>query len=386
MKFALLNTIDNSVGTARCGTISFRRGEVRTPAFMPVGTYGSVKTVTPEEVAEGGADIILGNTFHLMLRPGTEIVRRHGGLHEFMNWHGPILTDSGGFQVFSLAAMRKLSEEGVSFRSPVNGDEVFLTPEKSMQVQHDLNSDVAMIFDECTPYPATQAEARASMELSLRWAKRSREHFDLLQQEDPDRGEAVFGIVQGGVYAPLRTASLHGLQDLGFDGYAIGGLAVGESEQERLMVLDDLMPQMPTDAPRYLMGVGTPLDIAEAVMRGVDMFDCVIPTRHARTGHLFTSEGVVKIRNSRYVDDTGPLDPNCPCYTCRNYSRSYLRHLEKCSEMLGPRLGTIHNLFYYQQLMENLRDAIATGQLPEFVAGLRDAYVDAGGQQPVRDR
>jgi len=376
MKFSLQNTEETSAGTARCGSISFRRGDVSTPAFMPVGTYGTVKSVTPEEVSEMGADIILGNTFHLMLRPGTDIVRRHGGLHEFMNWHAPILTDSGGFQVFSLAAMRKLTEEGVKFRSPVNGDEVFLTPEKSMQVQHDLNSDVAMVFDECTPYPATEAEARASMELSLRWAKRSRTHFDSLKDEEPDRGEALFGIVQGGIYAALRQESVAGLQDIGFDGYAIGGLAVGETEQERLAVLDDLMPLMPARAPRYLMGVGTPMDIAQAVMRGVDMFDCVMPTRHARTGHLFTSEGIVRIRNARYTDDTGPLDPNCACYTCQNYSRSYLRHLEKCSEMLGSRLGTIHNLFYYQQLMKDLRQAIAAGQLTDMVARLAAAYVD----------
>ncbi|MFT5501404.1 MAG: queuine tRNA-ribosyltransferase, partial [Woeseiaceae bacterium] len=344
------------------------------PAFMPVGTYGSVKSVTPEEVAEGGADIILGNTFHLMLRPGTGVVRKHGGLHEFMNWHGPILTDSGGFQVFSLAAMRKLSEEGVKFRSPVNGDEVFLTPEESMQVQHDLNSDVAMVFDECTPYPATEAEARESMELSLRWAKRSRTKFDGLKEGEAERGEAIFGIVQGGVHAGLRRESLQGLEDIGFDGYAIGGLAVGEPEEERIAVLNDLMPYMPKNAPRYLMGVGTPVDIAEGVLRGVDMFDCVIPTRHARTGHLFTSRGVVKIRNARHADDTGPLDPDCGCYTCQNYSRAYLRHLEKCSEILGPRLGTIHNLYYYQRLMENLRFAIGAGTLPEFVAALRATY------------
>jgi queuine tRNA-ribosyltransferase len=375
MNFTPLKT----AGDARTGTITFRRGEVSTPAFMPVGTYGSVKSVTPEEVADGGADIILGNTFHLMLRPGTGIIRKHGGLHEFMNWHGPILTDSGGFQVFSLAAMRKLSEEGVKFRSPVNGDEVFLTPEESMQVQHDLNSDVAMVFDECTPYPATEAEARKSMELSLRWAKRSRIRFDELKESEAERGEAIFGIVQGGVHAGLRTESLQGLEDIGFDGYAIGGLAVGEPEEERIAVLNDLMPHMPANAPRYLMGVGTPVDIAEAVLRGVDMFDCVIPTRHARTGHLFTSQGVVKIRNARHADDTGPLDPNCACYTCQNYSRSYLRHLEKCSEMLGPRLGTIHNLFYYQRLMENLRSAIGAGTLPGFVTSLRATYAELSG-------
>ena len=343
---------------------------------MPVGTYGTVKSVTPEEVAAGGAEIILGNTFHLMLRPGTEVIRQHGGLHEFMNWPGPILTDSGGFQVFSLAATRKLSEEGVLFRSPVDGDEVFLTPEKSMEVQHDLNADVTMILDECTPYPVPVKAARESMVLSLAWARRSRRRFDALREADPERGEALFGIVQGGVYDSLRAASLEGLTEIGFDGYAIGGLAVGESEDERVDVLDKLMPRMPPDSPRYLMGVGTPVDIADAVMRGVDMFDCVMPTRHARNGHLFTSQGVVKIRNSRYRDDTGPLDPNCDCYTCANYSLAYLRHLEKCGEMLGPRLGTIHNLHYYENLMAALRAAIEDGTLDETVAGIKSDYSD----------
>ncbi len=365
-------------GSARCGQLSFRRGKVKTPAFMPVGTYGSVKSVTPEEVAQCGADMILGNTFHLMLRPGTPIVRQHGGLHEFMNWNGPILTDSGGFQVFSLAASAKLSEEGVKFRSPVDGDEVFLTPEISMQVQHDLNADVAMILDECTPYPVTEDEARQSMELSLRWADRSRRHFDALKEKEPDRGEALFGIVQGGIYDSLRRESLAGLCGIGFDGYAIGGLAVGEPEIERIEVLDNLISVMPADQPRYLMGVGTPLDIADAVSRGVDMFDCVMPTRHARTGHLFTSRGIVKIRNSRYSADTGPLDPDCDCYTCRNYSRAYLRHLAQCGEILGPRLGTIHNIYYYQQLMKRLRAAIETGELSRLVADLQSSYAKSG--------
>ena len=366
--------VSHTSGAARVGELTFRRGAVHTPAFMPVGTYGTVKSVTPEEVAADGAEIILGNTFHLMLRPGTEIIRKHGGLHEFMNWHGPILTDSGGFQVFSLAAMRKLSEEGVKFQSPVNGDPVFLTPEKSMEVQHDLNADVTMIFDECTPYPATESEARESMELSLRWAARSRARFDELKNEEPERGEALFGIVQGGMFDALREESLQGLVEIGFDGYAIGGLAVGEPEDERLAVLDGLSGKMPVDAPRYLMGVGTPVDIAEAVMRGVDMFDCVIPTRHARNGQLFTSRGNVKFRHARYADDTSPPDPDCGCYTCRNYSLAYLRHLEKCSEILGPRLATIHNLHYYQQLMINIRGAIAAGTLAEFTAALRAAY------------
>lgn len=370
MKFVVQKTS----GMARTGQLSFRRGNVQTPAFMPVGTYGSVKSVTPEEVFASGAEIILGNTFHLMLRPGAPIIRQHGGLHEFMHWSGPILTDSGGFQVFSLSDFRKLSEDGVMFRSPVNGDEVFLTPEKSIEVQHDLNSDVAMIFDECTAYPAAETAARDSMELSLRWARRSRSRFDELKFEEPGRGEALFGIVQGGIYDDLRCRSLQGLTDIGFDGYAVGGLAVGEPEHERIDVLDYLMPLMPVDKPRYLMGVGTPLDIAAAVMRGIDMFDCVMPTRHARTGHLFTSRGTVKIRNARYRDDTGPLDPDCSCYTCQNYSRAYLRHLEKCGEILGSRLGTIHNLHYYQQLMVELRAAIDADRLAAVVSNLGSVY------------
>lgn len=358
-------------GHARRGRLEFRRGVVQTPAFMPVGTYGTVKSVTPEEVANDGAEIILGNTFHLMLRPGAGIVRKHGGLHEFMNWDKPILTDSGGFQVFSLAAMRKLSEEGVRFRSPVNGDEVFLTPERSMEVQHDLNADVTMIFDECTPYPASEGDASTSMQLSLRWAARSRKRFDELKYAEPDRGEALFGIVQGGIFDSLREESLAGLAEIGFDGYAIGGLAVGEPEDERHDVLDALLPKMPADAPRYLMGVGTPLDIAEAVLRGVDMFDCVIPTRHARNGQLFTSRGTIKFRHSTYRDDTSPPDPECTCYTCRHYSLAYLRHLVKCGEILGPRLATIHNLHYYQKLMSDIRAAIGDGTLSELVLALR---------------
>ncbi len=370
MKFDVLRRS----GAARTGVLTFRRGSVSTPAFMPVGTYGTVKSVTPEEVAADGAEIILGNTFHLMLRPGTAVIRKHGGLHEFMNWRGPILTDSGGFQVFSLAKMRKLSEDGVRFQSPVNGDEVLLTPERSMEVQHDLSADVTMIFDDCTPYPAPESEARESMLLSLRWAARCRRRFDELKQAEPDRGEAMFGIVQGGVYESLRLESLAGLQEIGFDGYAIGGLAVGEPEAERLAVLDSLAPAMPGDRPRYLMGVGTPVDIAEAVLRGVDMFDCVIPTRHARNGQLFTSRGVVKFRHARYADDTSPPDPECDCYTCRNYSLAYLRHLGKCGEILGPRLATMHNLHYYQKLMSDLRAAIEAGTLSDRVAALRAAY------------
>ena len=366
--------VHTQCGAARCGTLTLRRGAIRTPAFMPVGTYGTVKSLTPEEVAADGADIILGNTFHLMLRPGVEVIRKHGGLHEFMHWSGPILTDSGGFQVFSLAALRKLTEEGVRFQSPVNGDEVFLTPEKSMDVQHDLNSDITMIFDECTPYPATAAEAEESMRLSLRWALRSRQRFDALRDADPERGEALFGIVQGGIYADLRCESIEGLIEIGFDGYAVGGLAVGEPEEERIAVLDALMPGMPNDCPRYLMGVGTPVDIADSVLRGIDMFDCVIPTRHARNGQLFTSTGIVKFRHSRFADDTSSPDPACGCYTCQNYSLAYLRHLEKCGEILGPRLATIHNLYYYQKLMGDLRAAIDAGTLPALVDDLKAIY------------
>lgn len=366
--------VSSQCGAARCGSLTLRRGEIQTPVFMPVGTYGTVKSVTPEEVAANGAEIILGNTFHLMLRPGTEVIRAHGSLHDFMNWHGPILTDSGGFQVFSLAARRKLSEEGVRFQSPINGDEVFLTPEKSMEVQHDLDADITMIFDECTPYPATEAEARESMQLSLRWAARSRRRFDELKHDEPGRGEALFGIVQGGMYPRLREDSREGLTDIGFDGYAIGGLAVGEPEHERLAVLDALMPNMPDNAPRYLMGVGTPVDIVDAVLRGVDMFDCVIPTRHARNGQLFTSRGNVKFRHAGHRDDTSAPDPGCECYTCQNYSLAYLRHLVKCGEMLGPRLATIHNLNYYQKLMRDIRAAIQAQSLPDLVTEVRAIY------------
>lgn len=348
-------------GAARRGRLSFARGTVETPAFMPVGTYGTVKAMTPEELEQTGAEIILGNTFHLMLRPGTDVIRAHGDLHDFMHWDRPILTDSGGFQVFSLADMRRITEEGVRFRSPVDGSEILLTPERSMAVQRDLGADVVMIFDECTPYPATEEEARVSMELSLHWAVRSREAHG-------DSAAALFGIVQGGMYAALRRRSLEGLMAVGFDGYAIGGLSVGEGMDERHRVLEALVPEMPADRPRYLMGVGKPEDIVEAVRRGVDMFDCVIPTRNARNGFLYTREGVMRIRNSRFRDDTGPVDPGCTCYTCRNYSRAYLKHLERCREILGARLSTIHNLHYYQTLMREMREAIATGTLEEWVA------------------
>ncbi len=357
MKFTLLATD----GAARRGRLELARGSVETPAFMPVGTYGSVKGVTAEELEACGAGIILGNTFHLMLRPGMDVIRAHGDLHRFMHWPRPILTDSGGFQVFSLADMRKLSEEGVRFRSPVDGASVMLTPERSMEVQRTLDSDVAMVFDECTPYPATEAEARASMELSLRWSARSRAAYDAL----PGRG-TLFGIVQGGMHAPLRAASLEGLQRIGFEGLAIGGLSVGEPEEERHRVLENLVPRMPAGKPRYLMGVGRPEDLVEAVHRGVDMFDCVIPTRHARNGHLFTAEGVVNIRNARHAADTGPVEEGCGCYTCRHFSRAYLRHLDKCGEMLGPRLATLHNLHHYLDLMRRMREAIAAGRFAAF--------------------
>jgi len=346
---------------ARRGRLRLPHGEVQTPAFMPVGTYGTVKAMTPEELEGLGAEIILGNTFHLMLRPGPGIIEGLGGLHRFMHWSRPILTDSGGFQVFSLGAMRRISEQGVTFRSPVDGAQVFLGPEESMAVQRSLGSDIVMIFDECTPYPATQTQARTSMELSLRWAARSR----IAHGDSP---AALFGIVQGGMFPELRSRSLDGLQAIGFDGYAIGGLSVGEPPGERLRVLDHLAERLPDHRPRYLMGVGTPQDIVAAVWRGVDLFDCVLPTRNARNGHLFTRNGVVRIRNARYQADETPIDPACGCYTCRHYSRAYLRHLDRCHEILGARLNTIHNLYYYQELMQGLRGAIAAGRLADFVA------------------
>ncbi|MCL1094950.1 tRNA guanosine(34) transglycosylase Tgt [Shewanella kaireitica] len=370
MKFEL----DTTQGRARRGRLVFERGTVETPAFMPVGTYGTVKGMTPEEVRETGADILLGNTFHLWLRPGEEIMRKHGDLHDFMNWQRPILTDSGGFQVFSLGDIRKITEEGVHFRSPINGEKVFLDPEKSMQIQNSLGSDVVMIFDECTPYPATEDEARKSMQMSLRWAQRSRDEFDKL--ENPN---SLFGIIQGGVYEDLRDESLKGLVDIGFDGYAVGGLAVGEPKEDMHRILEHTCPQIPADKPRYLMGVGKPEDLVEGVRRGVDMFDCVMPTRNARNGHLFTSEGVVKIRNARHRDDTSTLDDKCDCYTCKNYSRAYLYHLDRCNEILGARLNTIHNLRYYQRLMEGLRGAIETGTLDDFVT---EFYTSQGREVP----
>ena len=351
-----------SEGRARRGRLTFPRGTVETPAFMPVGTYGTVKGMTPASVREIGAEIILGNTFHLWLRPGTEVIEAHGDLHDFAQWHGPILTDSGGFQVFSLGEMRKITEQGVHFRSPVDGAKVFMGPEESMAVQRSLGSDVVMIFDECTPYPASEKEAELSMERSLRWAQRSRDAHG-------DSPSALFGIIQGSMYPELRRRSLDGLLKIGFDGLAIGGLSVGEPKEEMLAVLDYLPQWMPEEKPRYLMGVGKPEDLVEGVRRGVDMFDCVMPTRNARNGHLFTAEGTVKIRNAQHRHATGPLESDCDCYTCQNFSRAYLHHLDRCGEMLGAMLNTIHNLRYYQRLMAGLRGAIEAGTLTDFVTG-----------------
>jgi queuine tRNA-ribosyltransferase len=353
-------------GHARRGRLTLAHGIVETPVFMPVGTYGTVKAMAPNELVEIGAQIVLGNTFHLWLRPGLEPIAAHGGLHRFMGWSRPILTDSGGFQVFSLGPLRKVQEEGVAFASPVNGDKLFLTPELSMQIQGVLDSDVVMVFDECTPYPATREEAAESMELSLRWAARSRQEFDRLTNRN-----ALFGIVQGGMYDDLRDASLGGLVDIGFPGYALGGLSVGEPKEEMLRVLDRMAPRLPADRPRYLMGVGTPEDLVAGVTAGIDMFDCVMPTRNARNGWLFTRFGDVKIKNARHRTDTGPLDPTCGCYTCRNFSRAYLHHLNRVNEILGARLATIHNLFYYHALMADLREAVAAGALPAYANRFR---------------
>ena len=357
MKFELINTNDK----ARLGRLTFDRGEVNTPAFMPVGTYGAVKAMTVEEVRGLGAEIILGNTFHLSITPSTEVIETHGDLHDFMNWQGPILTDSGGFQVFSLGKMRKITEEGVAFRSPKDGSSIFMGPEESMQIQHKLGSDIVMIFDDCTAYPAEKNIVDQSMQLSLRWAKRS-----LIEHKRLNNKNALFGIVQGGMYKELRIHSAESLIEMDFNGYAIGGLSVGEPKEEMMEVLSYLPDHMPQDKPRYLMGVGTPLDLVEGVASGVDMFDCVMPSRNARNGYLFTSEGVVKIRNAKYKKDTGPLDPNCACSTCSNYSRSYLHHLQKTNEILGSRLNTLHNLFYYQELMQSMRSAIQTNTFSTF--------------------
>ena len=358
MQFDLLATD----GRARRGRLTFPRGVVETPAFMPVGTYGTVKGMLPRDIEAIGAQMILGNTFHLWLRPGTKVIKEHGDLHNFMQWQGPILTDSGGFQVFSLGAMRTIKEEGVYFSSPVDGAKVFMGPEESMQVQRDLGSDVVMIFDECTPYPADVPTAEKSMELSLRWAKRSK----IAHGDNPS---ALFGIVQGGMHEDLRLRSLEGLCEIGFDGLAIGGLSVGEPKEDMIRILDFLPPYMPPEKPRYLMGVGKPEDLVEGVRRGIDMFDCVMPTRNARNGHLFVDTGVIKIRNAVHRHDDSPLDASCDCYTCQNFSRAYLHHLDKCGEMLSSMLNTIHNLRHYQRLMTGLRDAIQQGTLSDFVDG-----------------
>ncbi|MGS1078436.1 tRNA guanosine(34) transglycosylase Tgt [Pseudoxanthomonas beigongshangi] len=361
-------------GNARRGRLTFPRGTVETPAFMPVGTYGSVKGILPDQIEALGAEIILGNTFHLYLRPGLEVIAQHGGLHGFARWERPILTDSGGFQVFSLAHRRKITEQGVTFASPVDGSKVFLGPEESMRIQKVLDSDIVMIFDECTPYPATEDVARRSMELSLRWAERSKRAHE-------GNDAALFGIVQGGVHEPLRERSAAGLQAIGFDGYAIGGLAVGEPEEERNRILDHMHPILPQDRPRYLMGVGRPEDLVEGVARGVDMFDCVMPTRNARNGHYFTSFGTVRIRNAKYEKDMQPIEPGCGCYACRNgFTRSYLRHLDRCNEMLAPMLGTLHNLWYYEKLMADIRAAIERGGFDEF----RLAFYAARGADAPR--
>jgi queuine tRNA-ribosyltransferase len=374
MRFSLLGRD----GAARRGRLEFARGAVETPAFMPVGTYGTVKAMTPEDLTAVGVEIILGNTFHLYLRPGLDVIGAHGSLHRFMHWERPILTDSGGFQVWSLAEMRKITEEGASFRSPVDGAAVFLSPEESMRIQRTLGSDIAMSFDECTPYPATEAQARESMELSMRWARRGHAAY-----QDGDPPGTLFGIVQGGVYPGLRLASLAALEDIGFAGLAVGGLAVGESEAERLEVLEGLTPKMPPAKPRYLMGVGRPQDILEAVRRGIDMFDCVMPTRHARNAHLFTRDGVINIRNAVHQADTRPIEEGCDCYTCRNYSRSYLRHLDKCGEILGPHLNTVHNLRFYQRLMAEIRAAIDAGRLDAYSAEFYARLGSSEGASPA---
>lgn len=362
LQFKLLATD----GAARRGQVTLNHGVVQTPIFMPVGTYGTVKAMLPHELEQIGAQIVLGNTFHLWLRPGTDIMDKHGGLHGFMQWNKPILTDSGGFQVFSLNGLRKITEEGVKFASPIDGSRLFLTPEESMRIQRSLNSDIAMVFDECTPYsidgrPATAEEAARSMRMSLRWARRSRDEF--LRLQNPN---ALFGIVQGGMYEHLRDESLAGLTDIGFEGYAIGGLSVGEPKEDMMRILAHVTPRLPQNAPRYLMGVGTPEDIVEGVSRGVDMFDCVMPTRNARNGWLFTRYGDIKIRNARYRDDTRPLDPTCQCHTCSTFSRAYLHHLQRSNEITGARLNTLHNLHFYLNLMQEIRDAIEAGRFDEW--------------------
>jgi queuine tRNA-ribosyltransferase len=373
MKFAL----HRSDGHARRGTLTLARGRIETPAFMPVGTYGAVKAMSPAELHGIGAEIVLGNTFHLWLRPGLEVIAAHGGLHRFMGWDGPILTDSGGFQVFSLGALRKITEEGVKFASPVNGDRMLLTPEESMRIQRVLDSDIAMIFDECTPYPADERQAGDSMRLSLRWAERSKR----AHEGNPN---ALFGIVQGGMFESLRDESLAELQRIGFDGYAIGGLSVGEPKEDMRRILAHTAPQLPQDRPRYLMGVGTPEDLVEAVAAGIDMFDCVLPTRNARNGWLFTRHGDIKIKNAAHRSDTRPLDAGCGCYCCTHFSRAYLHHLHRVNEILGARLNTIHNLYYYLTLMRELRAAIAAGGLADYTARFHRERA-AGTELPAAD-
>ena len=372
MNFELLA----SDGAARRGTLTLAHGAAPTPTFMPVGTYGTVKAMSPDELVGIGASIVLGNTFHLWLRPGLEVVAAHGGLHRFMGWNGPILTDSGGFQVFSLGELRKISEDGVKFQSPINGDRLFMRPEDSMRIQKVLNSDIAMIFDECTPYPATEQQAADSMRLSLRWAQRSHDEHDRLKNDN-----ALFGIVQGGMYETLREESLAGLTGIGngqgFNGYAIGGLSVGEPKEDFARILAHTAPRLPADKPRYLMGVGTPEDIVYAVNQGIDMFDCVLPTRNARNGHLFTRHGDIRIKNAQHKNDLRPLDESCGCYGCRNFTRAYLHHLHRANEILGARLNTIHNLFYYQTLMAELRAAIEARRMPEYTAEFHRARAGA---------
>ncbi len=368
-----------SDGAARRGRLQTAHGTIETPVFMPCGTYGTVKAMTPQDLKITGTQILLGNTFHLMLRPGDEMLRDFGGLHHFMGWDGPILTDSGGFQVFSLGALRKISEAGVVFRSPVNGDRVTLDPERSMAVQHNLGTDIVMAFDECTPYPATEAEAQASMQLSMRWAARSKAAHEQLLADGAganDRHRLLFGIVQGGMFPGLREQSLEALTALGFDGYAIGGLSVGEPKAEMNDTLAAILPHMPTDRPRYLMGVGTPQDLVYGVSQGVDMFDCVMPTRNGRNGYAFTEQGTVKIRNARYRHDDGPLDPTCSCYTCTHFSRAYLHHLNRCNEMLGAMLMTLHNLHYYHHLMARLRASIETGTFRSLAETLHKRWAE----------
>jgi queuine tRNA-ribosyltransferase len=391
MKFEVSQTD----GAARRGELTLAHGKVQTPIFMPCGTYGSVKGMLPSSLDDVGVQILLGNTFHLMLRPGVDVIKSHGGLHGFMGWQGPILTDSGGFQVFSLGDLRKITEEGVKFRSPVNGDEVFMSPEISMQIQAGLNSDIVMVFDECTPFPAEEKVVRESMELSLRWARRSKSAFEQAAFEktifeetksgassdsSKDTDNALFGIVQGGIYPNLREASLAGLLDIGFDGYAIGGLSVGEPKKDMMEITQTLAPMLPEDKPRYIMGVGTPGDLLECVRRGIDMMDCVMPTRNARNGYLFTSSGVVKIRNAVHKTDTAPLDSRCDCYTCSNFSRAYLHHLDKCKEILGAELNTIHNLHYYLALMDGLRGAIEKQGLDDHI---NEIYEGWGGAPDI---